>query len=354
MCWHCHQSSERTISNINLHSSVLDHQLSCRASEGVQECNRETRWLFINLISGMETTAAPSEIITGAAAVGQNPVKALFLAVIFCAALERHIRASVRWHCRHVPSAWGGLSGRTISPGWSWCAGIPLPTTWSCPAPLSRCWRTGQSRAMSHRQEWPRCDHTTADKIIGGRERGRKEQERNTVRDRGVAMDPKDIKIQKSKYRHSDTYHHRRHGRNNKKWMHSWHVRQVCHHCRCMQKQWQWDLKRHTHAHTHTRKTLTPNEKSVTHKLLKRLKDCTGGERRHLLTFLSLRWPQRSMSEPTYLPGVEPTKYTLVTGNKMISSFQLRATVNHLYVHLQDCVTYYRTVFFQIFCIYTF
>lgn len=315
----------------------------------------------------METTAAPSEIITGAAGAGQNPVKALFLAVIFCAAHERHIRASVRWHCRHVPSAWGGRSGRTISPGWSWCAGIPLPTTWSCPAPLSRCWRTGQSRAMSHRQEWPRCDHTTADKIIGGRERGRKEQERNTVRDRGVARDPKDIKIQKSKTS-TDTVTHTTTGDKaeiTKKRMQSWHVRQVCHHCRCMQKQWQWDLKRHTHAHTHTRKTLTPHEKSVTHKLLKRLKDCTGGERQHLLTFLSLRWPQRSMSEPTYLPGVEPTKYTLVRGNKMtssfqlrtntmISSFQLRVTVNHLYVHLQNCVTYYRTVFFKVFCIYTF
>lgn len=29
---------------------------------------------------------------------------------------------------------------------------------------------------------------------------------------------------------------------------------------------------------------------------------------REIFTFLSLRWPQRSMSEPTYLPGVEPIK----------------------------------------------
>lgn len=29
---------------------------------------------------------------------------------------------------------------------------------------------------------------------------------------------------------------------------------------------------------------------------------------REIFTFRSLRWPQRSMSGPTYLPGVEPTK----------------------------------------------
>lgn len=50
------------------------------------------------------------------------------------------------------------------------------------------------------------------------------------------------------------------------------------------------------------------------------------------------------MSAPTYLPGVEPTKYTLITQKSII-----RVTCHcHLRIHLQNCAEYYRTVIAQL------
>lgn len=66
---------------------------------------------------------------------------------------------------RNIPSAWGVLSAERISPVWSWCAEIPLPTTWSYLVPWSQCWRTGQSQANFHRREQGLCGHVTADKV---------------------------------------------------------------------------------------------------------------------------------------------------------------------------------------------
>lgn len=44
-------------------------------------------------------------------------------------------------------------------------------------------------------------------------------------------------------------------------------------------------------------------------------------------TFLSLRWPQRSMSEPTYLPGVDPTKYTLITERRLLHELVIQIII---------------------------
>lgn len=90
---------------------------------------------------------------------------------------KQQTTSSLCW--RNVPSAWGGLGEKRISPAWSGCAEIPLPTIWSYPVPWSRCWRTGQSQANFPRREQDLCGHTTATKIIRREERG----EETPVRD---------------------------------------------------------------------------------------------------------------------------------------------------------------------------
>lgn len=67
--------------------------------------------------------------------------------------------------CTNIPTALGGLNEHWICLWWSWCAEIPLPTTWFYPNPWSQCWRTGQSQATFLHQEKPPCVLTKAVKI---------------------------------------------------------------------------------------------------------------------------------------------------------------------------------------------
>lgn len=65
--------------------------------------------------------------------------------------------------CRNVPSAAGGLSRQRTCPRWPRCAGTPPPTTWICPSPGSRCWRTGRPRATAPEPETRACARVAAE-----------------------------------------------------------------------------------------------------------------------------------------------------------------------------------------------
>lgn len=140
--------------------------MPCRDSEEVQ--NVTSKWLFYYL--PLESwKLLESTMIIVAAVVTENLICTVLLSIIFphniWNAAPHKLQADIRLCWRNVPSAWGGLSAERISPAWSWCAEIPLPTIWTYPVPLSRCWRTGQSQATFPRWEQDQCGHTTANKI---------------------------------------------------------------------------------------------------------------------------------------------------------------------------------------------